>query len=345
MRKCFLVSYNGLSNSGGVEKVCNYLFEIINDKCFEIVLIDSEVINNTPYGKFYKMLFNKIHIIAFTFFSSLYIAIKRKKGDIKIAHGFNSPFFKTDFLFIHGTMRGYAEGIGINNTNLGSKLLIWLERTATRNADVILSVSQNAIDEVRKYYTKTISKYFIVNNGVDDKVFYPIEKGNKEEKIVILFCGRLDYGKGVYDILQLAKNIENKNKYKLSIACNNSNNIELFNGLNNTSIHVGLTTDKMNEFYNSGDIMYFPSKYEGFEMVTLEALSAGVPVIGNDIGAISELVKHNDPGVSLINTEDIFTQIDNICNKYKSEKIFLHEYYKSHYGIELYKDKILKIIS
>ncbi|WP_139018742.1 glycosyltransferase family 4 protein, partial [Elizabethkingia anophelis] len=83
--------------------------------------------------------------------------------------------------------------------------------------------------------------------------------------------------------------IENNDKYKLSIACNNSNNIELFNGLNNTSIHVGLTTDKMNEFYNSGDIMYFPSKYEGFEMVTLEALSAGIPVIGNDVGAISEL--------------------------------------------------------
>jgi len=29
--------------------------------------------------------------------------------------------------------------------------------------------------------------------------------------------------------------------------------------------------------------MYFPSIYEGFEMVTLEALSSGLPVVGTDV--------------------------------------------------------------
>lgn len=341
MRKCFMVSYNGLSNSGGVEKVCNYLYEILNDRVFEVNVVDYILISNTFYGKFYKLIFGKIHIVAFSFFSSLYIAIQRRKGDIKIAHGFNSPFFKTDYLFVHGTMEGYTTEIGQNKTR-GLKILFWLEKIACKNSEVLLCVSQNAVDEVKKYYTDNIKKFFIVNNGVDDNVFYPIKNENEEK--TILYCGRLDFGKGVSDILALAKLIENKNNYKLVIACNNSNNTDLFRELKKTTIHVGLTVDRMNEFYNFGDIMFFPSKYEGFEMVTLEALSAGIPVIGNNVGAVSELVSNGCPGVELIDKNNLINQIDRVCNLYDNKRKELHDYYRLNFGIEVYKEKLYKII-
>lgn len=38
--------------------------------------------------------------------------------------------------------------------------------------------------------------------------FYPTNENRKE--ITILYCGRLDEGKGLADLLQLAKDIENK---------------------------------------------------------------------------------------------------------------------------------------
>lgn len=343
MKKCFMVSYNGLSNSGGVEKVCNYLYEIFNDKIFDVHVVDNNLISSTFYGKFYKLIFGKIHIVAFSFFSSLYIALQRKKGDIKIAHGFNSPFFKTDYLFVHGTMQGYINETGQTITK-GLKILFWLEKKACKNAGVLLSVSQNAINEVKKYYTSRLKKFFIVNNGVDEKVFYPIKGRVDSGTTTILYCGRLDFGKGVRDILELAKSIEGTDRYKLLIACNNDNNVDLFQRLSNTTIKVGLSVDKMNEFYNSGDIMFFPSKYEGFEMVTLEALSAGIPVIGNDVGAVSELVKNNCPGVELIEKNNLLTQVDRVCNLYRSKREELHNYYTSSFGIEVYKERLYKII-
>lgn len=344
MRRCFLVSYNGLSNTGGVEKVCHYLYEIFNEKSFNVKIVDLTLINNTFYGKLYKSIFGKIHIVAFTLFSSLYVAFNRKKNDIKIAHGFNSPFFKTDYLFVHGTMKGYAHDINQKITK-GLQLLFWLEKQAVINSDVILSVSENALNEVKKYYTSKKIKSYIINNGVDEQVFYPIENRKESDKINIVFCGRLDYGKGVDDILNLAKSIEDNNIYHLIIACNNSNNTDLFEGLTNTTIHIGLTVNKMNEFYNSGDIMVFPSKYEGFEMVTLEALCAGIPVVGNDVGAVAELVRQNAPGVQLINKDNILHQINLMFNKYKSEKKQLHNYYASNYGLKIYKERLYKIIN
>ncbi|MCR5421528.1 MAG: glycosyltransferase family 4 protein, partial [Lachnospiraceae bacterium] len=38
---------------------------------------------------------------------------------------------------------------------------------------------------------------------------------------------------------------------------------------------------ELNDFYNLGDAMIFPSKAEGFSLVILEAMSAGIPVIIN----------------------------------------------------------------
>lgn len=38
-------------------------------------------------------------------------------------------------------------------------------------------------------------------------------------------------------------------------------------------LHIGVLPDKMPDYYHSGDVMYFPTHYEGFSMSTLEALS------------------------------------------------------------------------
>lgn len=338
---CYLVSYNGLSNAGGVEKVCFYLNSIMSKKGYNVLVIDKDFIEKYRFGRLYKGFLGKIHIVAFTFLASLYVKTHRKKGDILIAHGFNAPFFKIDYLFLHGTMKGYiiktkAVASGKN------RILFYLERKAVLNAEKILAVSQNAIEEVKKYYTAKPKKYYIVNNGVDASAFYPLER--KKEVITVLYCGRLDKGKGLADILKLAEEIEGREGYRFCIACNNPNNIELFKDLRKTEINVGVTVKNINKFYNSGNVMFFPSHYEGFEMVTIEALSTGIPVLGNNVGAVSELVRNEDPGVELINMDVIFEQISRIVNEFKHQEEFLHTYYAEKYGLEAYTKKLNEII-
>ena len=340
-KNCYLVSYNGLSNAGGVEKVCFYLNDIMAKKGYNVIVIDKELIQNYSLGKLYAKVFGKIHMVAFTFLASLYVKNHKRKNDILIAHGFNAPFFKIDYLFLHGTMKGFSikTNAPINSKN---KVLFYLEKKAVLNAEKILAVSQNAIDEVKKYYTNITKNYYVVNNGVDTSVFYPTNENRKE--ITILYCGRLDEGKGLADLLQLAKDIENKEGYIFCIACNNPNNMNLFEGLSKTEINVGVTINNINEFYNSGDVLFFPSHYEGFEMVTLEALSAGIPVLGNNVGAVSELVRKKEPGVELIDKSDLFAQINRIVKEFQDKKEFLHSYYSEKYCLDAYTEKLNKII-
>ncbi|MGJ1308316.1 hypothetical protein ACR78O_11975 [Sphingobacterium multivorum] len=137
-KKCFLVSYNGLSNSGGVEKVCFYLNKIMTDKGYDVIVVDKNLIEKTKYAKIFMGIFGKLHVIAFTFFASLFIRNNRNKGDVKIAHGFNAPFFKNDYLFIHGTLKGYCLKTK-TRISWSHRILFQLERIAVKNADKILA--------------------------------------------------------------------------------------------------------------------------------------------------------------------------------------------------------------
>ncbi|GEM_PF-6159440 len=67
--------------------------------------------------------------------------------------------------------------------------------------------------------------------------------------------------------------------------------------LPNLSIKIGIPYAQMPDIYTACDVVYFPSRYEGFEMITLEALACGIPVVGSRVGAIGYLLDKKFPGV------------------------------------------------
>ncbi|MDR6516358.1 glycosyltransferase family 4 protein [Chryseobacterium camelliae] len=341
---CYIVSYNGIANAGGVERVCYYLNEIFREKNYNVVIIDSVFVMKSKPGKIYNAIFGKIHALAFPIMSSL--LLRNIKGDvITVSHGFNCPFIASDLLFIHGTMKGHDIAVNQRET-FANKIMHYFEKKAVKNAKKIISVSAKAIEEVKEYYHSVDDKKFhVLNNTVDDKIFYPRNRIKKVKK-TILFCGRLGFGKGLNELLYVANLLEGQNQFELIIATNNSNNSNLFDKYTNVIVKVGLQINELNDFYNLGDILFMPSLYEGFEMITLEALCSGIPVLGNNVGAISELISRNEPGVILYEKKyDFFKQISEIINNYENEGERLHSYYSQNYGIASYKIKLQKVIN
>lgn len=58
-----------------------------------------------------------------------------------------------------------------------------------------------------------------------------------------------------------------------------------------------LSTEELAERFADSHLLCMPFAYEGFGIVTLEALKFGVPVLGSRVGATSELVAHGSNGL------------------------------------------------
>ena len=106
----------------------------------------------------------------------------------------------------------------------------------------------------------------------------------------------------------------------------------------------------MNDFYNQGDVFFFPSEYEGFGLVILESLSSGTPVVASRIGVAEELERKQLPGIVTIDKEDniekIIEKIHSVCHEFANiwQRNKLHDMINEMYGLEVYKKNIIKIM-
>lgn len=121
-----------------------------------------------------------------------------------------------------------------------------------------------------------------------------------EEREYFMFLGRLDKLKGINLLVEAWKDIKDEElvvvgtgpeeEYlKSFIKENNMKNVKL----------VGhKKKDVAMEILSKSKALIFPSQsYEAFGLVLIEALNLGVPVIANDIGSVSEIIKHKRFGI------------------------------------------------
>lgn len=69
-------------------------------------------------------------------------------------------------------------------------------------------------------------------------------------------------------------------------------------GINNKVYFTGqLSYKDLCKMYKSADVAVFPSTYEPFGVVAIEAMYAGVPTVVSDIGGLNEIVDHGVNGM------------------------------------------------
>ena len=56
--------------------------------------------------------------------------------------------------------------------------------------------------------------------------------------------------------------------------------------------------DDIETYINELDILVLPSENEPFGRILIEAMSLGVPVIAADSGAVTEIIVHNETGIT-----------------------------------------------
>jgi len=140
---------------------------------------------------------------------------------------------------------------------------------------------------------------FIKGSGVDLKLFKPSTSENKE--IIVLFAGRLLTSKGIYDFINVAKNLKNHAKFVV-VGTFDSGNRDCINSddfykyVNSKVIEYWGHSDAMHSVLKQASIVVLPSVREGMPKILLEAAACGRAVVTYDVPGCREAILDNRTG-------------------------------------------------
>ena len=200
----------------------------------------------------------------------------------------------------------------IENLTLGGKLgrsyRSHLAKSVIRKCNLTIALGTFLKKEIPDANIKVIPNGInIVEHPIIDKSRAREQMGRiGKDDFVIVFVGRIDLMKGI-DILLSAVNtvkmdIKNLKVYligSLGGSFHERSSItpyaqKMLNIADKCCEFTGFISNKTKNFsllLNSADIFVFPSRFEAFGLVNLEAMARGKPVIASNIGGIPDIVK------------------------------------------------------
>jgi len=185
-----------------------------------------------------------------------------------------------------------------NKSKLNPLHLVYLfiEKRMFKNAKKIIANSKMIKEEIIKTYNINPEKIEVIYNGVPikEKVdFSDIKKefNIKDEKI-LLYVGSGFKRKGVKEALEIVSKLKGNFKFfivgkekKIEVYKNYAKKLEIEDKV----IFTGPRSD-VDKFYSMADIFIFPTKYEPFSNVVLEALSFECVVFTTNKNGASEIL-------------------------------------------------------
>ena len=220
-----------------------------------------------------------------------------------LKHAYNIPLVST----IHATESGRNSGIHdetqryINDTE-------WM---LTYESTEVIVNSNFMKGHIQGLFGLPFDKINVIPNGINLTNFNGIERDYEfrrqyalDNEKIILYMGRLVYEKGIQHLIAaMPKILDNYHDAKLIIAGKGGMIDELkaqveYMGISNKVYFTGyLDAKQVQKMYKCADVAVFPSTYEPFGIVALEAMLAGVPTVVSDVGGLNEIVEHGVTGM------------------------------------------------
>ncbi|NPV79455.1 MAG: glycosyltransferase family 4 protein [Firmicutes bacterium] len=222
-----------------------------------------------------------------------------------LKHALHIPLVVT----MHSTEYGRNRGI---RSDL-QKYIHEVEWMITYESWRVICCSHYMADELKRIFSLPEDKIDVIPNGVDlgpapDQEYIHqvrLRYARPEERLVF-YVGRLVYEKGVHVLLDAVPGVlAEMPNVKFVVAGDGyyagSLREKAANmGLGGNVIFTGRIDDQERDaLYAAADVAVFPSLYEPFGIVALEAMARGTPVVASDTGGLAEVVRHGETGVKV----------------------------------------------
>lgn len=211
---------------------------------------------------------------------------------------------------VHSMERGRMQGnlsspqsLAINGTEW------WLTYEAWR----VITVSQYMARQVHQYFGVPQDKLDVIYNGVaipeppgspiEQRAAFRARYARPDEQIVY-YVGRLVYEKGVQVLVASAPQILRQMPNVKFVIAGTGTYLETLremvhqHGLQERFLFTGFIADDIRDkLYQVADVAVFPSLYEPFGIVALEAMAQSCPVVVAETGGLTEFVRPHETGI------------------------------------------------
>jgi glycosyltransferase involved in cell wall biosynthesis len=169
-----------------------------------------------------------------------------------------------------------------------------------RRADMFHTVSQFSAERLAHFFPQFASRIRWVYNGVTPHFFQAVpEKGKEfvaeaglESRPFVLVPGGLHFRKNAELILRAAPMLLERFPELVIAVVNHSNPAYAEQGkaLGERFRLFGFVPDEaLHALYAAAQVVWYPSRYEGFGLPIVEAMACGVPVVASDSSSIPEI--------------------------------------------------------
>ena len=212
--------------------------------------------------------------------------------------------------------------------SLAMRFYAWLDKRILRNFDMIVGVSNEIRDELKKHVPH--DKIMKVGNGIDIQKYKKLVGKNEakrklhiDNKQVIGFVGRLSPEKGIGYLFRAVSNLINEGQDVCAMIVGDGEQAGAL-GEEARALQMAdrvIFTGNRNDtpmLYAAMDVFVLPSLQEAFPMVILEAMACGVPVVATRVGDVAEIIEPNTSGL-LVEARDV-TALQNAIKEVLTHK-------------------------
>lgn len=276
---------------------------------FKNVYVFSYADESYTFPKNCQLVSNKFKLNRFLY--SLLMPILRYKEfkDCDVLRGFQITggipcviakiFLKKPFVVNYGY--DYQKVALIEGHPIRATLYMIINRLVLSTANFVIVTNKTFIKTVKRAGAKNI---IVIPNSVNIQQFRPKEKRNNKFVKEILFVGRLEPQKNLFNLLEAVKSL--KHEYHLQIIGMGSQKKELQRYVLKNKISAkfidAVSHNRLPVIMRSADIFVLPSLVEGHPKALIEAMATGLPCVATNAEGIKEILENGKTGI-LVETD------------------------------------------